>query len=571
MAGQATATIRNKQWDVSVAVTPWELVQGLGGLPGIPAQSGMLFDLGVEQTIQVTTVPMLFPIDIAFLSEKLVVTEVYRNVQPGYLVTSTGPGRFFFEVNAGELEGIAEGDQAVAEVIVPAQAVAPDWVSVLLGFMGFVVMGVFMVSFVRDLVKGMFEEPEKRLELSPHTTRSRSKKDRGRYIIKMDRMGNIIITHTERPGDIFLQFESDKELVYDILKKSEREDLDKGWAVEIHDTEPRVSILDALWEVATSPETRQKYLGQTMRQPKVMEYRVEKNEPYDTWAVVELWPAGTVRNPFKTEAEAVKREETIGEYYGWKLKRVPDLTAEERRLLDPKRFPKRTKALYQQLKGFNVIHVHDDGDLTVRSRGKLYVVTTEGEVFQQRTGDEALRVILGEAKEQDLSVTPVGTCYQDAWRFLIKEGEGYLVHGTVFSQGKRIKHAWVETETGYIWEPQTGKYYTTRGFNDLAAPQVEQRYTAEKAAIMAARTKSFGPWTYEERTHFLTKKMPPEMPAVVPTKPSRARKENELEYLADSPEFLTLTIEDIGYRDKIDNAFQEAIARAKGYGNGGSA
>ncbi|GAI78797.1 unnamed protein product, partial [marine sediment metagenome] len=40
--------------------------------------------------------------------------------------------------------------------------------------------------------------------------------------------------------------------------------------------------------------------------------------------------------------------------------------------------------------------------------------------------------------------------------------------------------------------------------------------------------------------------------------------ETDLEYLADSPEFLAQTIADIGYRDKLDTAFQEAIARAKG-------
>jgi hypothetical protein len=46
------------------------------------------------------------------------------------------------------------------------------------------------------------------------------------------------------------------------------------------------------------------------------------------------------------------------------------------------RFPKRTKAL-DRLGVHDVVHVHDDGDLTVHSRGKLYVVTTEGEVFKQ--------------------------------------------------------------------------------------------------------------------------------------------------------------------------------------------
>jgi hypothetical protein len=50
---------------------------------------------------------------------------------------------------------------------------------------------------------------------------------------------------------------------------------------------------------------------------------------------------------------------------------------------------------------------------------------------------------------------------------------------------------------------------------------------------------------------------------VIPTEP-RPRRKSDLEYLADSPEFLTQTIDDIGYRDKLDTTFREAIARAKG-------
>jgi len=52
-------------------------------------------------------------------------------------------------------------------------------------------------------------------------------------------------------------------------------------------------------------------------------------------------------------------------------------------------------------------------------------------------------------------------------------------------------------------------------------------------------------------------------PKVIPVG-KRPRREGDLEYLADSPEFLTQTIEDIGYRNKIHNAFREAIARVKG-------
>jgi hypothetical protein len=113
-------------------------------------------------------------------------------------------------------------------------------------------------------------------------------------------------------------------------------------------------------------------------------------------------------------------------------------------LLSPQRFPKRTRAL-NKLKGYDVIYVHDDGDLTVRSRGKLYVVTNEGQIFEQRE---------------------------------------YM-------------------------------------------PLNKQK------------------------------------PRVIPVD-ARHRKRTDLEYLADSPEFLTQTIDAIGYRDRLDSTFQRAIARAKG-------
>ncbi len=57
---------------------------------------------------------------------------------------------------------------------------------------------------------------------------------------------------------------------------------------------------------------------------------------------------------------------------------------------------------------------------------------------------------------------------------------------------------------------------------------------------------------------------PDKLVAVIPTEPRRPRREDELEFLPDSPEFLAYTIEDIGYREKIDNAFLGAIARARG-------
>lgn len=62
------------------------------------------------------------------------------------------------------------------------------------------------------------------------------------------------------------------------------------------------------------------------------------------------------------------------------------------------------------------------------------------------------------------------------------------------------------------------------------------------------------------------KKPPVYTPGNVPCKLHRPQtmKNNQLNFLPDSPEFLAYTIEDIGYRDKIDAVFQQAIARAKG-------
>ena len=76
------------------------------------------------------------------------------------------------------------------------------------------------------------------LERLPQTKARHDRERRGRFKIEQDRMGNIIITHTKRPGDVFLQFEADKEIVYDILKKTERQELDKGWTIEIKEPSP---------------------------------------------------------------------------------------------------------------------------------------------------------------------------------------------------------------------------------------------------------------------------------------------------------------------------------------------
>lgn len=97
-----------------------------------------------------------------------------------------------------------------------------------------------------------------------------------------------------------------------------------------------------------------------------------------------------------------------------------------------------------------------------------------------------------------------GTCYSDAWRFLVKQGEGFLIHGSVqlSAEAPRINHAWVELTTGWVWEPQTKSYFTIEDFK-INSPIEHHRYTVEEAAIMLARVGKHGPWTGEERAAWL--------------------------------------------------------------------
>ncbi len=110
MPGSATVTIDTTSWCVSIASTPAEWAQGLGGLASLPAGWGMLFDLGYSRQVTVTTRPMLFDLDILFLDEQCLVTDVRRNATLGQEITRTC--RYFLEVNAGEAVNIQAGDAA---------------------------------------------------------------------------------------------------------------------------------------------------------------------------------------------------------------------------------------------------------------------------------------------------------------------------------------------------------------------------------------------------------------------------------------------------------------------------
>ncbi|MDP3064974.1 MAG: DUF192 domain-containing protein [Chloroflexota bacterium] len=158
MPGQALVTIGEKQWSVAMATTPEELTQGLGGVAAIAPGTGMLFDLGQDQVIQVTTVPMLFPLDIVFIHSSQGVVGVARNAQPGFLVTSDGPARFFLEVNAGEAEGVQAGDPALIEV---AEAVGDGGVASIVNFGVAIGTLALVMGMMRPMVRAVLPRPKR--------------------------------------------------------------------------------------------------------------------------------------------------------------------------------------------------------------------------------------------------------------------------------------------------------------------------------------------------------------------------------------------------------------------------
>lgn len=93
-----------------------------------------------------------------------------------------------------------------------------------------------------------------------------------------------------------------------------------------------------------------------------------------------------------------------------------------------------------------------------------------------------------------------GMCYQDAWRFLKREGEGTLIHGRVFAgyPQRWMDHAWVELPSGLIYEPTNEEYMDRKEFYDKFKAEVIDRYTLEEAAIQALRSGNFGPWVMDK-------------------------------------------------------------------------
>jgi uncharacterized membrane protein (UPF0127 family) len=107
-------TINSKSWIVRCANTELERQLGLSGIPSMESQTGMLFDMGTDSRVSVTTKRMLFPLDIVYLSSDLKVVDVDYNIPRG-LIAPPIYCRYFLEVNAKEARRISVGEQVKIE------------------------------------------------------------------------------------------------------------------------------------------------------------------------------------------------------------------------------------------------------------------------------------------------------------------------------------------------------------------------------------------------------------------------------------------------------------------------
>jgi len=595
MSGQATITIRDKQWTVNIANTPWELAQGLGGLASMPVGTGTLFDLGVPQVIQVTTVPMLFPLDIAFLSDTLVVTEAYRHIEPGYLVPSTLPARYFLEVNAGELDGIDSGDRASVEITSAAMSLAlPDWVSAFLSLMGLAVAGILTISLLRDLVRGLLEEPKEKPALLPQTEAKFKAGDivlyRGERVRVSEQIGDRV--------NIFIP--SRQELVW--VKSDKLEKIEPA-----SPRDKRIVLSSLILEELTAAG-----LGYVARD---VSRAVEERCQFSDW--VELWDGTTFerREPYRGKGVTIPRlvVAEIGIRTG--------LTYNECVAV--------AERIDSRLKQADLI-VLDDGTVfkksfvpvkrassTVAGKSKENLAS---EILKGLSSRDSYRAYVRHPKDKSAFVTigaiigghyswnPAGfTVWVDAWErnpewppdhiLAIKElRRPHTFEAT--EEGVRKALEYIETEfpsfTETVWVSKSIPLYVAHELGIMkkeAAPEwlpgvvvmpripdearkdvlfvqyihdlvrLGERINDEDVRLM------WEAWKKRElsrlpHTELIKQPKHPTRPAVIP-KEKRPRRDGELEFLPDSPEFLAYTIDDIGYREKIDSAFQQAIARAK--------
>ncbi len=152
----ATVVVNGRTFTVEVATTSAEIAAGLSGVAVLPPNTGMLFDMKSGQSaISINMDSMLFPLDITFISGGFLVLGTLWDVEPGDQdVEATFPvgdlARYFLEVNAGELAGVAPGTQVTITGYTPP---TPVDMGSLVGMMITMMIVVMMMKMMMGTMK----------------------------------------------------------------------------------------------------------------------------------------------------------------------------------------------------------------------------------------------------------------------------------------------------------------------------------------------------------------------------------------------------------------------------------
>ncbi len=90
--------------------------------------------------------------------------------------------------------------------------------------------------------------------------------------------------------------------------------------------------------------------------------------------------------------------------------------------------------------------------------------------------------------------TRIGRCYELAGRYQSNNG-GILVHGSIEGFGNpRLDHAWVVNNDGSVHEAILQEDLEPYIFEQLFNPEENSRYDRFEAALLALKSKHWGPW-----------------------------------------------------------------------------
>jgi len=96
-----------------------------------------------------------------------------------------------------------------------------------------------------------------------------------------------------------------------------------------------------------------------------------------------------------------------------------------------------------------------------------------------------------------------GRCYQLAFDFLVHTngfGDSFLVHGSIEAvdpetkQSRRIAHAWIETDAGYVYKPVSSLFMKLEEFENKFQPIRTKSYSKMEAMLLAYKYRHYGLW-----------------------------------------------------------------------------